>query len=106
MSNYAKINSENIVENIIVCDDSEIGSQNGRHIKITSETNRAQIGYEYVETKNKFKSYQPFESWIFNEEDVKWESPVAIPEDAEISTFGTLLNYGWNEQEQAWIPVQ
>lgn len=105
MSKYAKINSENIVENIIVCEDSEIGSQNGLHIKVTADTNRAEIGYEYVEAKNKFKSPQPYESWVLNESTVKWECPVSKPEDAEISIFDTVTNYRWDEENQAWLTV-
>lgn len=105
MSNYAKINSENIVENIIVCEDSEIGTQSGHHIKVTSDTNAPQVGHEYVAEKNKFKAPKPFESWILNEETVKWESPVDKPLDAEVSVFGTVTNYRWNEESQVWETI-
>jgi len=105
MSNYAKVNSENIVENIIVCEDSEIGSQNGHHVKVTADTNTPQIGHEYVAEKNKFKAPKPFESWTLNENTLKWESPVDKPQDAEVSVFGTVLNYRWNEEEQSWETI-
>ena len=105
MSNYAKINSDSIVENIIVCSDSEIQYQSGQYIKITQDTNPAQIGYGYVLDKNKFVSPQPYPSWTLNETSLVWESPVGIPENAEISKFGTVMGYRWDEENQEWVLV-
>jgi len=74
MSTYAKINSENVVENVIICEDSVIGELNGNFIKVTNETNFPVEGYPYNVIKNKFESPQPYPSWILNE-NLIWESP-------------------------------
>lgn len=95
MSNYAKIEN-NIVTNIIICDDEIISNVNGNYIKITNETNECHIGYEYISNKNKFKSPQPFNSWILNEETLAWEAPKEKPTDGF---------YRWDENTQEWIKV-
>jgi len=92
INTYAKI-EQGIVVNLIVCSDSEIGTQSGLHIKVTDDTNKTGIGYEYDLSKNKFKAPQPYESWTLNEDTFLWESPVAKPEGAII----------WNEADQSWI---
>jgi hypothetical protein len=97
MTNYAKINQNNVVENIIVCSEEEIDTQVGTHVKITSDTNEARIGDNYVSEKNKFKSLKPYDSWILNEETVLWEAPVAKPAGEGF--------YRWDEVEQNWILV-
>ena len=104
MIKYAKI-EDNIVVNTIVCDDSEIHTLPGFHVKVTESTNNAQIGYEYISEKNKFKSPQPYPSWVLNEDTLVWECPVEIPEGAEISPFGTVIGYVWNEDSQSWAQV-
>lgn len=104
MTKYAQIEN-NIVVNLIICEDSEVGFLPGNYVKITSETNNAQIGHEYVSEKNKFKSQQPYQSWTLNEETLIWECPVQIPEGAEISPFGTIIGYRWNEDSQEWISL-
>ena len=95
MSNYATI-KDGIVINTIVCDDSNISQIDGYHVKITDDTNIAAPGYEYDADKNKFKSPQPFESWVLNPDTLIWEAPVSKPEDGF---------YSWNEEDQVWIKV-
>jgi|LauGreDrversion4_2_1035121.scaffolds.fasta_scaffold295060_2 hypothetical protein len=94
MSKYAKINSENIVENIILCEDSQIGTQPGVHIKVTNETNEPVQGFEYNLEKNKFTSPQPYESWTLNADTLVWECP-----DGPKPTDGF---YRWNEETLKW----
>lgn len=96
MTTYAKINSENIVENVIVCEDSNISTQVGTHIKITSETYEAKIGDVYNQEKNKFVSLKPFDSWTLNQETLIWEAPKEKPTDGF---------YRWDEDAQDWIKV-
>ena len=94
MSKYAKINSENIVETVIICDDSEVGKQEGSYIKVTSSTNEPAIGSTYNATVNKFtEAKPPYDSWILNSE-YKWESPKG-PQPA--------YNFDWDEESQEWI---
>jgi len=94
MSTYAKINSENIVENVIDCEDSLISTQTGRHIKVTESTKKASIGYTYNEEKNKFVSIKMYESWTLNE-DLEWESPAG-----PMPTSGYFY---WDEETLAWV---
>jgi hypothetical protein len=95
MSIYAKINSENIVENVILCEDSEIGTQKGIHIKVTESTKNASVGHTYNAENNKFISSKPFESWSLNE-NFDWVSPVGD------SPAGL---YTWDEESQEWVAV-
>lgn len=94
MSKYAKINSDNIVEHVIICDDLEISKQEGLYIKVTSSTNEPAIGSSYNSTLNKFtEAKPPYDSWILNSE-YKWESPKG-PQPA--------FNFDWDEDSQEWI---
>ena len=102
MSLYAKINSDNIIENVIVCVESQIFSQEGNFIKVTTETKNPQIGGEYNKEVNKFISIKPYESWILDEE-FNWTSPVEIPSDAQITPLGLVINYLWDEENQEWV---
>ena len=97
MSNYAKINSENIVENVIVADQSYISTQDGVWIEVTESTNNASTGDLYSQAANKFISQKPFGSWILEEESCKWVSPVG-PKPSE-------GYWSWNEAEQEWTEI-
>jgi hypothetical protein len=94
MINYAKIEN-GIVTNVIVCEDSQIGSQNGDHIKVTSLTKNASIGHTYDAENNKFIAPKPFESWTLNES-FDWVSPIG-ESPAGLHT--------WDEENQEWLPV-
>lgn len=92
MSKYAKIKN-NIVDNVIVCEDSQIGFFEGIFIKITSDTGDASIGYSYNKDHNKFISVKPYDSWILGE-DLNWHSPLG---DAP-----TTGSFEWSEEDQEW----
>jgi hypothetical protein len=95
MTLYAKINSENVVENVILCEDSEIITQAGIHIKVTDLTKNASIGQTYDAENNKFIAPKPFESWTLNES-FDWVSPIGeSPEGL----------HTWDEENQEWVPV-
>jgi len=91
MSKYAKI-AQGIVVNIVECEDPFAASLQGEYIKITDETNQPFIGTEYVYEKSKFKESQPGQSWILNDDSLKWEPPVPKPGQ----------NYDWNEVTESW----
>lgn len=92
MSLYAKINSENIVENVIICQDSDISTQPGLHIKITEETKNVKINSLYDKTVNKFIDPKPYESWVLNELYI-WESP---------DGFSEKDGFWWDEESLSW----
>ena len=96
INKYAKIEN-NIVDNIIVVNDSVVSELNGLFIKVTDSTNNAEIGYEYNLEKNKFIAFKPFESWTLNADTLLWEAPVAKPEEEGF--------YRWDEETQSWISV-
>jgi hypothetical protein len=95
MSIYAKINSDNIVENIIECSDSMISEIPGYHVKVTENTKLASIGYSFDAEAMKFISPKPFDSWVLNEE-YDWESPTGDK---------LILGKFWNEESQEWVQV-
>jgi hypothetical protein len=90
---YAKIEN-NIVENIIVCDDSVIHEIKGNHIEVLEKYGNVNVGCEYNIEKDKFKLVNVHESWTFNEESFEWEAPIQKPE-------GT--GWLWNEYSQEWF---
>ena len=93
MSKYAKIEN-NIVTNVIVCDDSSISVFDGEFIKVTNLTNEPFIGGEYRREANKFiEAKPPYDSWVLNDQ-LKWESPKGPQPD---------YNYDWDEESQEWI---
>lgn len=94
MTRYAKINLENIVENTIVCDESQIATLNGNFVKITELTGDCSIGYSYLINESKFVSPQPFESWTLDE-NFNWVSPIG--ENPSPAT-----KY-WDEETQSWL---
>lgn len=94
MSLYAKIENE-LVSNVIICDDANISTQNGLHIKITELTGQAVVGGSYDNTANKFIAPKPFDSWTLDE-DFNWVSP------AGASPAGMHL---WDEENQEWVAV-
>lgn len=93
MSKYAKINSENIVENIIECEDSQIALLEGIFIKVSNDTNEPFIGGEYIKGKNKFIENNPYPSWTLNQNTLKYDPPTEKPEG----------NFHWNEESGFWI---
>lgn len=93
MSNYAKIEN-NVVVNVIVCDDSNISSINGQHIKITDSTGHPLVGSTWNENLNKFKLPSPWPSWQFDETAGAWISPAGENPDP-------ATKY-WDEDSLSW----
>lgn len=94
MSIYAKI-EDSIISNVIVCDDLDIATQKGLHVKVTELTGEAIIGGSYDEANNKLVAPKPYDSWTLNE-DFIWVSPAGpSPEGMHI----------WNEEDQEWVAV-
>ncbi len=95
MSNYAKIEND-IVVNVIICDDSNISSLNGEYVKITDNTNNPTIGSVYYKDKNKFTNIKVYESWVLNQETCLYEAPVGKPQEGE---------HYWDEGTTSWVAV-
>jgi hypothetical protein len=105
MSHFAKIDSNNVVTEVIVAEQDFINSgavgdsflwiqtsYNGNFRK-----NFAGKGFTYDKIRDAFIPPQPYPSWTLNEDTCLWECPVARPSDGN--------EYSWNEETQAWDEV-
>ena len=116
MSHYAKINHDNIVEEVIVAEEDFIKSLDGTWLQTSYNTiggvyytpntqspdpdqtkafrkNYATIGYFYDENLNAFIPPKPFDSWTLNINSCLWESPVPQPLER---------GYYWDEDSLSW----
>lgn len=94
MSKYAKIEN-NIVTNVIICDDLNINSIPGEYIKSTEENGSPIIGGTFNHNLNKFIMPKPYESWVLDENTLLWESPIGANPD--------ILTKIWDEDSQSWV---
>jgi|TARA_R110002051_G_C8373436_1_gene443921 hypothetical protein len=123
MSHFAEINSENIVQRVLVADQDYIDSgavgdannwiqtsydtHGGVHYAPNSHTpdggialrkNYAGIGYTYDATRDAFYEPQPFASWTLDDDTCLWNAPVAYPDDGKM--------YSWDEDNTEWVEVE
>ena len=119
MAHFAKINSDNIVEQVIVVNNNVVQDILQRDVEqlgidfckklFGDETNWVQTSYNnnirkqfakigdtYDKEKDKFISPQPFPSWVLDVND-DWQAPTPKPEDDK--------SYVWNEKDDAWEEV-
>lgn len=125
MAHFAKVNSNNIVEQVIVAEpeffETFVDTSPGQWIQVSYNTrggvyytpntntpdadqskalrkNYPGIGYTYDLNKDAFIPPQPSHaSWTLNEETCLWEAPVAKPTDGK--------KYVWNESTLSWDEV-
>jgi len=111
MAYFAKLGIGNIVETVVVVNDS-IATTEQAGIDFlnnlygsrdvwkqtfadgSQRKNYAGTGYTYDETKDAFIPQKPFNSWTLNETTCQWEAPVAFPDDGQ--------KYIWNEEIINW----
>ena len=111
MAHFTKLNSENIVEQVVAVHNNDapdedtgvaflnnlFGSatwvQTSYNARIRK--NYAGIGHTYDAVRDAFIPPQPYASWTLDEETCLWQSPVAMPTDGKI--------YEWNEETLQWI---
>jgi len=116
MAHFAKINEQNIVEQVIVADEEFINSgavgdpnlwlqtSYNTHGGVHSEggkpfrKNYAGIGFTYDEKRDAFIPPQPYSTWILNEKTCLWEAPNSYPQDGQ--------EYFWNESIQDWDLIE
>ena len=134
MAHFAKIDSNNKVETVIVApDQAYVDSLGGRWIQTSYNTlagvhydpvtgqpsadqskalrkNFAGIGANYDESRDAFISDQPYPSWTLNETSCIYEPPVAIP---TIWTYATddrddeiFKSTDWDEPNLRCIAVK
>ena len=104
MSHFAKINSSNIVTEIIVAEQDFInsGAVGDAFLWVQTSFNHnfkkqmAVIGGTYDKTNDVFVQPKPFPSWTLDGSH-DWQPPVAYPDDGKV--------YNWNEATTAWVEV-
>ena len=112
MAHYAFLDDNNIVTEVITgIDETELiegldtetwyGNFRGQVCKRTSyngnmRKNYAGIGYTYDDRIDAFIPPKPFDSWVLNETEAKWEAPIAMPEG----------NYYWDEATVSWLELE
>ncbi len=105
MSHFAEINSDSIVQRVIVAEQDFINSGlvgdsfNWVQTSYNSNfrKNYAGTGYTYDKTRDAFIAPQPYPSWTLVEATCQWEAPVAYPTDGKM--------YTWDEDTTAWVEV-
>lgn len=117
MAHYAKLNSENIVEAVIVIANSDelvdgveseaigvdfcqqlTGHHNWKKTSYNGNIRKryAGVGYTYREDLNAFIAPQPFSSWSLDE-NAEWQPPVPMPTDGK--------KYQWDEATLSWVAM-
>jgi len=102
MSHFAKIDSGNMVTEVIVAEKNFINSGSVGDEFLWVQTsysgsfrkNFAGVGYTYDKVRDAFIPPQPFPSWSLVESSCRWEAPTALPSDDKM--------YSWDESTTSW----
>jgi hypothetical protein len=122
MANFAQLNEDNIVTQIIVVSNDVISNlpfPSSENIGIefcqslfglntiwkqTSynenfRKNYAGIDYKFDNQRDAFISPQPYPSWILEETTCRWEPPVPYPSSTDLKLFA------WDELTLSWVII-
>ena len=121
MAHWARIDENNIVVEVVVCDNNDpngdegyqwlITNKPGTWIKTSYNTiagvhleggtplrkNYAGIGMRYDERLDAFIQLKMFESWVLDENTCIWQPPIYYPTDGK--------DYDWDESTVSWIEL-
>ena len=105
IKDYAFVNAENIIINVILIDSSEpteFFSEFASHMGATAwydlETyGNAGIGGSYDPIKNKLFPASPYDSWLWDKDNEKWIAPTPYPNPKKA--------YDWDESTLSWIEI-
>jgi hypothetical protein len=123
MAHFAKIDENGVVEQVIVVDnmvlfdeanaqyDERLGAAfcnsliPGKWVQTSYNgnirKNFAGIGYTWDEGRDAFIPPRPYPSWVLNEEQCRWSSPIPYPESMPDGFY-----YSWNEELTNWELVE
>ena len=101
MSHFAKIDTDNVVTEVIVAEQDFInsGKVGDSFLWIQTSYNNnfrkqfAGIGYTYDKVNDVFISPKPYASWTLDAS-FDWQPPTAMPDDDK--------RHNWNEETKAW----
>jgi hypothetical protein len=114
MSHFAKINSDNIVEKVLVIEQDMINTghwgdpaswiqtsyntRGGVHVLggTPLRKNYAGAGYTYDSVRDAFIPPKRYASWVLNEDTCLWEPPTPMPVEEG-------KRFIWNEDTVSWI---
>lgn len=123
MAHFARLDSFNRVDKVIVISNTDILDENGvedenagiqlcRQIVGNENSTWVQtsfnssfrnkfagLGYEYSPENDVFIEPKPYDSWTLNQVTFDWEPPVTRPSDFDTEP------YEWNESEREWERV-
>ena len=116
MAHFAKINNNNVVEQVIVIDNNDVNNLDfpeseavgqafiksigleGKWLQTSYNAkfrkHYAGIGYTYDSIMDAFISSKSFASWIFDPATFAWKPPVEVPADLKMPV--------WNESTKKW----
>ena len=102
MAHFAKLDSSNIVTDVIVAEQDFInsGAVGDEFLWVQTSYNNnfrknfAGIGDTYDKTRDAFIGVKPFASWVLDEATCQWKAPTDCP--------GNLSDYYWDEDTTAW----
>ena len=105
MAHFAKINSSNVVTDVIVSEQDFINSGAVGDSFLWVQTsyndnfrkNFAGKDYTYDKTRDAFIPPKPYPSWTLVEDTCQWEAPTAMPDDGKM--------YTWDEDTTNWVEV-
>jgi hypothetical protein len=99
MKNWAKIDNNNVVQEVLVFEDGvtpSVSLPEGWQLICDDDNvkNSPGIGYTYNSEYSGFVVPKPFESWAFDAENCSWLPPTPCPNDGN--------EYLWNEETLTW----
>lgn len=118
MAHFAEIDSNGVVQRVIVVANKDTSDANGNEVESIGvafcqrllggnwvqtsyhgniRKNYAGIGFTYRADIDAFVPPQPFPSWVLNNDTAQWEAPVPYPNDGK--------QYSWDEATQSWVEV-
>ena len=120
MAHFAYINTQGIVEQVIVAEqdviDSGMFGNPLRWVQTSYNTyggihklggtplrkNYAGIGFIYDSIRDAFIPPKPYESWVLNTTTADWESPIGPQPERTQEDIDANLSYFWIEETQDW----
>jgi hypothetical protein len=123
MSHFAEIDTDGIVQRVIVAEQDFIDSgvvgdainwvqtsyntRGGVHYAPNSQEpdngialrkNYAGIGFTYDKTRDAFIEPKPYPSWTLNDDTCQWNAPTPYPDDDK--------RYSWDEDTTSWKEIE
>ena len=122
MAHFAQLDSDSIVTNVIVVDNSDAPNEEAGisfcQALFGASTNWVQTSYnsnirfryagagmKYDSANDVFYSQQPYPSWVLDTSTWDWDAPVAMPDDEGLNSEDPpteLVKYDWDEGSTSW----